>query len=174
MGLQLASHPTLTHLTEEIFKYFFAQDDLTNDEFLVCRWRNYHSSIRLPTSAWKESEDANLRQNWGSFVLAHDLHFGCDVSRASWEVYHPHFMTRQLGYLQGCPVPLLTSRSLLSRERLSGSSERECEEVKKEFQEQCTKFHLRLNTSKPTVLASSMTGGISTLKISLAYQSKKP
>ncbi|KAB2611705.1 hypothetical protein D8674_019737 [Pyrus ussuriensis x Pyrus communis] len=42
------------------------------------------------------------------------------------EVYHPNFLARQLGYLQGCPLPFLSSCSLLSRERISSSSEREC------------------------------------------------
>ncbi|CAN6547661.1 unnamed protein product [Malus baccata var. baccata] len=51
----------------------------------------------------------------GVFVLTHDLSFGCDGKRAGWEVYHPNFLARQLGYLQGCPVPLLSSRTVLSR-----------------------------------------------------------
>lgn len=97
---------------------------------------------------WEEAEEVDLRQAWGSFTIAHKLHFGCDARRASWEVYNPHFQARQLGYLQGCLVSLVTSRSLLSRERLSGSSEKECEEAKQEFQERCIKFHLWLNTPK--------------------------
>ncbi|KAB2603337.1 hypothetical protein D8674_004342 [Pyrus ussuriensis x Pyrus communis] len=77
-------------------------------------------------------------------MVAREFPFSCDAWQASWEVYHPHFVARQLGYLQGCLVPLLTSCSL-SRERLSGSSQRECEEVEQDFQERCGKFSLLPN-----------------------------
>ena len=40
-------------------------------------------------------------------------------------------------------MPLLRSRSLLSRGRLTGSSEKECRDTEKEFQERCEQFHLR-------------------------------
>ncbi|CAN6710755.1 unnamed protein product [Malus baccata var. baccata] len=89
---------------------------------------------------WGADEDADLRQSWGSFVLIRDLHLGCDGKRASWEVYHPNFLARQLGYLQGCPVPLLSSRTILSRGREPRSSEKECNTAVREFQEQCQKF----------------------------------
>ncbi|KAB2622539.1 proline-rich protein 12-like [Pyrus ussuriensis x Pyrus communis] len=143
LGLQLASRPAPPHRAAEVFKHFLSLDVLSDDEFLVCRRQEYPSSLRLPTAAWAESEDAGIRQRWGSFVLARDLPLGCDARRASWEVYHPHFLARQLGYLQGCPVPLLASRSLLSRGRLTGSSERECKTSDQEFQEKCRKFRLR-------------------------------
>ena len=65
MSLQLGSRPTPTHSVEEIFKYFFDLDNLTNDEFLIYRQRNYPSFIRLPTYAWEETEDAYLQKNWG-------------------------------------------------------------------------------------------------------------
>ena len=143
LGLQLASRPAPSHRAEEVFKFFFGLEDFSDDEFLVCRRREYPASIKLPSLAWSESEDAVLRQNWGSFVLTRDLPLGCDARRASWEVYHPHFTARQLGFLQGCPVPLLTSQSLLGRGRLSGSSERECRDAEKEFQERCKNFLLR-------------------------------
>ncbi|KAM1440273.1 hypothetical protein ACFXTO_014054 [Malus domestica] len=58
-------------------------------------------------------------------------------------MYLPNFLVRQLGYLQGCPVPLLSLRSVLSRIREPGYSEKECHDAKKEFQERCRKFHLR-------------------------------
>ncbi|KAM1052628.1 hypothetical protein ACFX2C_000202 [Malus domestica] len=86
-------------------------------------------SIKLPSSAWNEAKDTNLRKSWGLFVLTRDLPLSCDAKRASWEIYQPHFISRQLGYLQGYPLPPLTSRSLLSRGRLSSSSERECREA---------------------------------------------
>ena len=143
LGLSLASKPVPPHQAEDVFKYLFGLEDLSDDEFLVCRRRAYPSFISLPTVAWGEDENALLRQNWGSFVLSRDLPLGCDARRSSWEVYHPQFMARQLGYLQGCPVPLLLSRSLLSRGRLSGSSEKECREIEGEFQETCTHFRLR-------------------------------
>ncbi|CAN6586313.1 unnamed protein product [Malus baccata var. baccata] len=61
LGPQLASRPTPPHKAEEVFRYLFALDDLSNDEFLICRRRDYHSSIRLPTSMWGAGEDADLR-----------------------------------------------------------------------------------------------------------------
>ncbi|KAM1543622.1 hypothetical protein ACFX15_012761 [Malus domestica] len=76
-------------------------------------------------------------------MLTRDLPLDCDSRRAGWEVYHPNFLTRQLGYLQGCPVPLFSSRSVLSRGREPGSLEKECKDAKREFQEQCQKFYLR-------------------------------
>ncbi|KAM2732076.1 hypothetical protein EV2_035673 [Malus domestica] len=63
--------------------------------------------------------------------------------RSGWEVYHPNFLARQLGYLQGCPVPLLSSRTVLSRGREPRSSEKECKTAAREFQEYCQKFRLR-------------------------------
>nr|XP_028954193.1 uncharacterized protein LOC114823058 [Malus domestica] len=97
----------------------------------------------LPISPWSAEEDADLRQTWGSFVLARDLPLGCDGKRSGWEVYHPNFLARQLGYLQGCPIPLLSSRTVLSRGREPRSSEKECRTAVKEFQERCQKFRLR-------------------------------
>ncbi|CAN6693589.1 unnamed protein product [Malus baccata var. baccata] len=97
----------------------------------------------LPTSPWSAEEDADLRQTWGSFVLAQDLPLGCDGKRSGWEVYHPNFLARQLGYLQGCPIPVLSSRTVLSRGREPRSSEKECSTAVKEFQERCRKFRLR-------------------------------
>ncbi|KAM2270785.1 hypothetical protein ACFXTI_038192 [Malus domestica] len=143
LGSQLASRPTPPHQAEEVFRYLFALDDFSNDEFLICRRRNYPSSIRLPISPWSAEEDADLRQTWGSFVLARDLPLGCDGKRSGWEVYHPNFLARQLGYLQGCPIPLLSSRTVLSRGREPRSSEKECRTAVKEFQERCQKFRLR-------------------------------
>ncbi|KAM2166308.1 hypothetical protein ACFX1R_040342 [Malus domestica] len=143
LGPQLASRPIPPHQAEEVFRYLFALDDFSNDEFLICRRRSYPSFIRLPTSTWGAEEDADLRQTWGSFVLARDLPLGCDGKRSGWEVYHPNFLARQLGYLQGCPVPLLSSRTVLSRGREPRSSEKECNMAAREFQESCQKFRLR-------------------------------
>lgn len=58
----------------------------------------------------------------------------------------PNFLAWQLGYLQRCPMSLIIPRSLLSIERLSGSSERECKMAEHEFKGWCTKFRLRPNT----------------------------
>ncbi|KAM2420028.1 hypothetical protein ACFXTH_026534 [Malus domestica] len=56
LGPQLASRPTPPHQAEEVFRYLFALDDLSNDEFLIYRCREYPSSIRLPSSAWGANE----------------------------------------------------------------------------------------------------------------------
>ncbi|CAN6677897.1 unnamed protein product [Malus baccata var. baccata] len=66
-----------------------------------------------------------------------------DLGVVCWEVYHPNFLARQLGYLQGCPIPLLSSRIVLSRGREPRSSEKECRTAVREFQERCQKFRLR-------------------------------
>ncbi|CAN6711747.1 unnamed protein product [Malus baccata var. baccata] len=66
-----------------------------------------------------------------------------DLGVVCWEVYHPNFLARQLGYLQGCPIPLLSSRTVLSRGREPRSSEKECRTAVREFQERCQKFRLR-------------------------------
>ncbi|CAN6547300.1 unnamed protein product [Malus baccata var. baccata] len=95
---------------------------------------------------WGAEEDAELRQTWGSFVLARNLPLGCDGKRSGWEVYHPNFLARQLGYLQGCPVPLLSSRTVLSRGCEPRSLEKECKTAAREFQEHCQKFRLRPTT----------------------------
>lgn len=55
-------------------------------------------------------------------------------------------MAHQLGYLRCYPLLLLTFHSLLSQDRLSGSSKIECEETERDFQEQYTKFRLRSYT----------------------------
>ncbi|KAM0968542.1 hypothetical protein ACFX13_017183 [Malus domestica] len=62
---QLAFQPIPSYQAEEVFRYFFALDDLSDDEFLICCRREYPSSIRLLTSAWGTDEDADLRQSWG-------------------------------------------------------------------------------------------------------------
>ena len=139
LGLWLASKPAPPHRAEEIFKYFFSLEEFSDDEFLTCRRRDYHSFIKLPTTVWSESRDPLLRQNWGSFVLSRDLPLCCDARRSSWEVYHQQFTTRQFG--RG---PLLLSHSLLSRGRLSSSSEKECRDTEDEFHKRCTRFRLRL------------------------------
>ncbi|KAM1044076.1 hypothetical protein ACFX2J_035067 [Malus domestica] len=41
LGPQLASRPTPPHQAEEVFRYLFALDDLSSDEFLICRRRDY-------------------------------------------------------------------------------------------------------------------------------------
>ena len=89
-------------------------------------------------------------------MLSRDLPLGCDARWASWEVYHPQFTARQLDYLQGCPVPLLLSRSLLSRGRLTGSSENECQDIEQEFHERCKQFRLR--PSIPETLSTDIFG----------------
>ncbi|KAB2622752.1 hypothetical protein D8674_024934 [Pyrus ussuriensis x Pyrus communis] len=65
-----------------------------------------------------------------------------------WEVYNPNFLAYQLGCLQRCPFPFLSSRFLLSQERFFGSSEKECKTVEKEFANRHTKFLIRLRNLK--------------------------
>ncbi|KAM2235030.1 hypothetical protein ACFXTI_013226 [Malus domestica] len=119
LDLQVASRPVPPRQAKDVFRYFFGLDTRFDDEFLIYRHREYPLSIKLPTSAWSADENADLRQSWGSLVFTRNLPLGC------------------------CPVPLLTSRSLLSRGRLSSSSEKECKDAEKEFQERCQKFRIR-------------------------------
>ena len=58
-GLQLASGPAFLHSTEEVFKYFFGLENLSN-EFLIYRRQEYPSSIKISSSAWDKTEDADL------------------------------------------------------------------------------------------------------------------
>ncbi|KAM2661199.1 hypothetical protein EV2_023537 [Malus domestica] len=44
LGPQLAFWPIPPHQAEEVFRYFFALDDLSDDEFSICRRREYPSS----------------------------------------------------------------------------------------------------------------------------------
>ncbi|KAM2282763.1 hypothetical protein ACFXTI_031948 [Malus domestica] len=83
LDLQVASRPVPHHQAEDVFRYFFSLDALSDDEFLICRGREYPLSIKLPTSAWSADDDADLRQSWRSFVLTRDLPLGCDAHRAS-------------------------------------------------------------------------------------------
>ncbi|KAM1966171.1 hypothetical protein ACFX15_046425 [Malus domestica] len=72
LGLQVTSRPVPPHQAEDVFRYLFGLDALSNDEFLICRRREYPLSIKLPTSAWSADEDADLRQSWGSLLLTRD------------------------------------------------------------------------------------------------------
>lgn len=85
----------LAHSAKDVFKYFFDLEDLSKDEFLVCRHLKYPFSIRLPTSMREETEDVDLQQSWASLILASDLAFGYDARWASWEVYGPYFTVCQ-------------------------------------------------------------------------------
>lgn len=60
MGLQLASRLIPTHSPEEIFKYFFGLEGLSDDKFLIYRRQTYPSSIILLTSTWEEAKEADL------------------------------------------------------------------------------------------------------------------
>ena len=156
LGAQLVSLPVPPHRAEEIFTFFFGLDTLSDDEFLICRRRTYPESIRLPTTAWDAETDLVLRPHWGSFMLSRDLPLGCEARRASWEVYHPNFTARQLGYVQGAPVPLLSSRTRLDRGRLSGFLEKEFKSAERDFEERCTKFCLK--PVEPEVICSDTFG----------------
>ena len=156
LGPQLATRPIPPHRAEEIFKFFFGLTELSDDEFLICRRRNYPKSICLPSEAWDVETDLTLRRHWGSFVLSRDLPLGCDARRASWEVYHPHFTARQLGFVQGASVPLLSSRSLLGRGRFSGFPGKDFEVAETDFQERCKRF--RLKPAVPEALCTDTFG----------------
>ncbi|KAM2998359.1 hypothetical protein FF2_040023 [Malus domestica] len=60
LGLQVASRPVPHHQAEDIFRYFFSLDALSNDELLICLRREYPLSIKLPTSAWSADDDVDL------------------------------------------------------------------------------------------------------------------
>ncbi|KAM1944158.1 hypothetical protein ACFX15_012404 [Malus domestica] len=63
LGLQVAPRPVPLHQAEDVFRYFFSLDALSDDEFLICRRREYPLSIKFPTSAWSADDDADLRQS---------------------------------------------------------------------------------------------------------------
>lgn len=63
MGLELASRLIFTHSAEDIFRYFFDLEDLSNNEFQIWYRRTYLSSIILPQSTWEAANDTDLRES---------------------------------------------------------------------------------------------------------------
>ncbi|KAM1348412.1 hypothetical protein ACFX2F_002592 [Malus domestica] len=63
LDLQVASRPVHRHQAEDVFRYFFGLDVISDDKCLICCRRGYPLSIKLPTSAWSADDNADLRQS---------------------------------------------------------------------------------------------------------------
>lgn len=131
----LASLPILNHPTKEIFWYVFGLEDLKDDEFLICHRRIYHSSIKLPTSVWKETEDVDHRENLG--VISTDTWPSFRLRRS---VSKLRSVSLTFPILATWLPPTMTHTSLYASSiHLNVNMKRR----KKDFVQQCSKFHLR-------------------------------
>ncbi|CAL9019161.1 unnamed protein product, partial [Prunus brigantina] len=81
------------------YKFFYELTERTGSQFLVCLARPYPLFLTHDLSIIPDGETENdLREIWGSFLVARDLH--CGLSKAGAEVYLPHFVARQFGLNQ--------------------------------------------------------------------------
>ncbi|CAL9011448.1 unnamed protein product [Prunus brigantina] len=78
-------------------------NERTGSQFRVCLARSYPLFLTHDLSIILDGETENdLREIWGSFLVARDLH--CGLSKAGAEVYLPHFVARQFGLIQTAPL----------------------------------------------------------------------
>ncbi|KAH0973969.1 hypothetical protein GBA52_015868 [Prunus armeniaca] len=79
----------------------------------VCLARPYPLFLAHNLSVIPDSEMENdLKEIWGSFLVARDLH--CGMSKAGAEVYIPNLVARQFGLIQTAPLPPLSTNRLSS------------------------------------------------------------
>ncbi|CAL2271445.1 unnamed protein product [Prunus armeniaca] len=94
-------------------KFFYKMTERTGSQFRVCLARPYPLYLAHYLSIIPDGETENdLREIWGSFLVARDLH--CSLSKAGAEVYLPHFVARQFGLIQTAPLPPLSINRLPS------------------------------------------------------------
>ncbi|CAL9001588.1 unnamed protein product [Prunus brigantina] len=92
------------------YKFFYGLVERTGSQFRVCLARPYPLFLAHNLSVIPDGETENdLREIWGSFLVAHDLHSG--LSKAGAEVYLPNFVAPQFGLIQTASLlPLSTNR----------------------------------------------------------------
>ncbi|PQQ18318.1 hypothetical protein Pyn_08570 [Prunus yedoensis var. nudiflora] len=92
------------------FKFFYDLAERTGSEFRVCLARPFPLFLVHDLSVIPDGETENdLKEIWGSFLVARDLH--CGVSKAGAEVYLPNCVARQFVLIQTVPLfPLSTNR----------------------------------------------------------------
>ncbi|CAL9007274.1 unnamed protein product [Prunus brigantina] len=95
------------------YKFFYGLVERTGSQFRVYLARPYPLFLAHDLSVIPDGETKNdLREIWGSFLVARDLH--CGLSKAGAEVYLPNFMARQFGLIQTAPLPPVSINRLSS------------------------------------------------------------
>ncbi|CAL8991915.1 unnamed protein product, partial [Prunus brigantina] len=95
------------------YKFFYELTERDGSQFRVCLARPFPLFLKHNLSIIPDGEMENdLREIWGSFLVARDLH--CGLSKAGAEVYLPHFVARQFGLIQTAPLPPLSINRLSS------------------------------------------------------------
>ncbi|CAL9001599.1 unnamed protein product [Prunus brigantina] len=109
----LARAPKKHNTSVFCYKFFYELTERTGSQFRVCLTRPFPLFLTHDLSIIPDGETENdLREIWGSFLVACDLH--CGMSKAGAEVYLPHFVARQFGLIQTAPLPPLSTNRLSS------------------------------------------------------------
>ncbi|CAL9005859.1 unnamed protein product [Prunus brigantina] len=100
----LARAPRKHNTSVLCYKFFYELTERTGAQFRVCLTRPFPLFLTHDLSIIPDGETENdLREIWGSFLVARDLH--CGMSKAGAEVYLPYFVARQFGLIQTAPLP---------------------------------------------------------------------
>ncbi|CAL2259931.1 unnamed protein product [Prunus armeniaca] len=109
----LARAPRKHNTSVFCYKFFYELTKRAGSQFRVCLARPYPLYLTHDLSVVPDGETENeLREIWGSFLVARDLH--CGVSKAEAEVYLSHLVARQFGLIQTTPLPPLSLNRLSS------------------------------------------------------------
>ncbi|PQP95539.1 uncharacterized protein Pyn_25010 [Prunus yedoensis var. nudiflora] len=108
-----ARAPRKHNTTTFCFKFFYDSAERTRSQFRVCLTRPFPLFLTHNLSVVLDGETENdLKEIWGSFLVARDLH--CGLSKAGAEVYLPNFVARQFSLIQTAPLPPLSTNRLSS------------------------------------------------------------
>ncbi|CAL2230066.1 unnamed protein product [Prunus armeniaca] len=118
----LARAPRKHNTMAFYFKFFYELTERTGSQFWVCLARPYPLFLAHDLSVIPDGKTENeLREIWGSFLVARDLH--CGLSKVGAEVYLPHCVAQQFGLIQTVPLfPLSTNRLSSWRANVSQSN----------------------------------------------------
>ncbi|CAL8175379.1 unnamed protein product [Prunus armeniaca] len=95
------------------YKFFYGLVERSGSQFWVCLARPYPLFLAHDLSVIPDGETENdLKEIWGSFLVACDLH--CGLSKAGAEVYLPNFVAQQFVLIQTAPLPPLSTNQLSS------------------------------------------------------------
>ncbi|BFG35174.1 hypothetical protein CerSpe_214480 [Prunus speciosa] len=88
-----APSPRKHNTTAFCFKFFSDLTEKTGSQFRVCLTRPFPLFLAHDLSIVPDGETENdLKEIWGSFLVARDLHYG--LSKAGAEVYLPNHVAR--------------------------------------------------------------------------------
>ncbi|CAL9005385.1 unnamed protein product, partial [Prunus brigantina] len=105
--------PKKHNASTSCYKFFYELTERTRSQFRVCLARPYPLFLTHDLSIIPDGETENdLREIWGSFLVARDLH--CGLSKPGDEVYLPHCVARQFGLIETPPLPPLSLNRLSS------------------------------------------------------------